>query len=65
MTTEQITKIQGKQIQIDKSGVGHCWLPADSIDCPADIAEEIAAEILDGLASCDDYVATNGQHYRW
>ncbi len=45
-------------------GQGHCWrTPAD---LPATIEEEIAAEILDGgRETCDDYVASNGQHYRW
>ena len=30
------------------------------------IAEEIAAEIIDGgQEACEDYLASNGQHYRW
>jgi len=33
---------------------------------PATITEEIAAEIIDGgRETCDDYIASNGQHYRW
>lgn len=54
-------------VQIDRSnGQGHCWKPADEIDLPADIREEIAAEIIDGKREhCGDYVASNGQHYRW
>lgn len=65
MTTEQV-KINGIKIQYDKSGVGHCWLPATEIDCPPDIQEEIAAEIIDGgVTDCDDYVASDGVHYRW
>lgn len=57
--------ICGKTIEHDKSGVGHNWLTIDASDLPAIIAEEIAAEIIDGIATCDDYVASNGQHYRW
>ena len=65
MTTEQI-KINGISIQYDKSGVGHCWVAADENDCPPSIQEEIAAEIIDGKVSeCEDYVASNGCHYRW
>jgi hypothetical protein len=64
-TTEQIT-INGISIQYDKSGVGHCWVGATEIDCLPSIQEEIAAEIIDGgNESCDDYVASNGVHYRW
>lgn len=52
-------------VQIDLSnGQGHCWRAAD--DLPAAIREEIAAEITDGCGDeCDDYAASNGQHYRW
>lgn len=65
MTTEQIT-INGIAIQHDKSGVGNCWVAADNDNCPPSIAEEIAAEIIDGgNDDCDDYVAINGLHYRW
>ena len=63
MTTTIETKLAG--VQWDKSGgQGHCWVTA--ADLPADIREEIAAEIIDGKQeSCDDYTASNGQHYRW
>lgn len=55
-----------KQIQHDNSGVGHNWRNIDADDIPADIREEIAAEIIDGKQDeCSDYVATNGLHYRW
>lgn len=58
--------ICGIQIQHDNSGIGHNWRNIDSDDIPADIREEIAAEILDGgKDECKDYVATNGLHYRW
>lgn len=56
----------GRVIQYDKSGVGHCWVAANEIDCPASIQDEIAGEIIDGgLDSCDDFLASNGIHYRW
>jgi hypothetical protein len=63
---EEGFNICGKTIQIDRSGVGQCWEAADEIDCPADISEEIAAEILDGgKKTCQKYLATNGINYRW
>ena len=56
--------ITGHGVQHDPSGVGHAWQPAS--DIPASIAEEIAAEIIDGKQeSCSDYVASNGLNYRW
>lgn len=62
--TTTATDICGKTIKHDASGVGHCWRVAS--DIPADISEEIAAEILDGgKDTCADYVASNGEHYRW
>ena len=62
----QKIEIDGCEIQYDKSGVGHCWVAADGDNCPASVVEEIAAEIIDGgKTECDDYVASNGQHYRW
>ena len=65
MTAVQI-EIQGQSIQYDPSGVGHAWRAATEIDCPASIQEEIAAEIVDGKnENRDDYVASNGVHYRW
>lgn len=54
------------QIQYDASGVGNAWQPATADNCPVTVQEEIAAEIIDGKQeSCDDYLASNGQHYRW
>lgn len=65
MTTERTT-VCGHTIQEDRSGVGHCWQSVSANDIPANIVEEIAAEIIDGgLESCEDYTATNGMHYRW
>lgn len=66
MTTNEAVNVCGCEIQIDRSGVGHCWVPAAEHDCPANIQEEIAAEIIDGgQDECEDYVASNGLHYRW
>ena len=67
MKTQEIVNVAGKVISYDKSGgQGHCWVHADAIDCPPDIQKEIAAEIIDGKQdSCRNYVASNGQHYRW
>lgn len=56
----------GAQIQVDRSGQGHNWRTVDAYDLPAGIVEEIAAEIIDGgQDECEDYVASNGLHYRW
>lgn len=64
MSTNEIISKYG--IQIDNSGQGHNWKDANEDNCPASIAEEIAAEIIDGgKDSVDDYVASNGCHYRW
>ena len=56
--------VLGRKVYCDESGgQGHCWRNGW---IPADIAEEIAAEILDGgREECRDYTASNGQHYRW
>lgn len=61
----ELFTICGKEIKHDRSGVGHCWVDADDDCVPQHIAEEIAAEILSGKDTCDDYVASNGQHYCW
>ncbi len=66
MTSTTETKICGTTIQHDNSGVGHNWRNIDAQDIPANIVEEIAAEINDGgQDECEDYVASNGVHYRW
>ena len=60
------TTICGKRIQHDNSGVGHNWRTIDANDIPADICEEIATEIIDGkMSKCEDFVGSNGLHYRW
>lgn len=58
--------LETKRIQHDNSGVGHNWRTIDADNLPPNIAEEIAAEIIDGgKEECSDYVASNGLHYRW
>lgn len=58
--------ICGCRVQHDASGQGHAWRNVNASEIPANIVEEIAAEILDGgKDECDDYVASNGLHYRW
>ena len=53
-------------MEVDRSGVGHCWVYMTPADMPANVREEIEGEIIDGgLDSCDGYVASNGLHYRW
>jgi hypothetical protein len=65
MTTNE-TLVLGREIQIDRSGVGHAWVRISADDCPPSIVQEIEAEIIDGgNETCEDYLATNGQHYRW
>ena len=60
------TLVCGHQIQRDDSGVGHCWRNIDRESISADVVLEIEAEIIDGgKDSCDDFVGSNGQHYRW
>jgi hypothetical protein len=66
MTTENETLVCGCQVQVDKSGVGHCWVDVAADDIPANIREEIEGEIIDGgKEDCGDFVASNGLHYRW
>jgi len=61
-----ITTICGITIEHDNSNVGHNWRTIDSGDIPANIREEIAAEIIDGgKATCSRYTASNGLSYRW
>ena len=62
----QLSKVCGKTIEIDRSGQGHCWRTVSAGFIPYDIIEEIEGEILDGgRATCADFVASDGQHYRW
>lgn len=56
----------GSQVQVDRSGVGHCWVNVSAADIPANIREEIEGEMIDGgEEDCDDFIASNGLHYRW
>ena len=64
MTVEQLNAILDT-VQHDASGQGHAWRTVGQ-DLPADIREEIAAEIIDsGRESCDRYRASSGERYRW
>lgn len=68
MTKQESLLVCGNQVQIDRSGgQGHCWRDVeDTIDLPPSIREELEGEMIDGgVDSCLDYVASNGQHYRW
>ena len=55
----------GCDVEIDMSdGQGHCWVPAGYL--VPKIEEEIAELIIEeGKETCEDYVASNGRHYRW
>ena len=64
-STKNEMTICGKKIQHDNSGVGHNWRAIDANDIPADIREEIAAEIIDGKRESGEYTATNALNYRW
>lgn len=56
-------EIQGVEIQVR---VGSSWRLANEDNCPANIVEEIAAEILDGgVEETSGYTASNGLVYRW
>lgn len=59
-------EIENKTIQVDTSGAGQGWRVADENSCPANVQQEIAAEIIDGkVTETRDYLASNGIHYRW
>lgn len=63
---EDTALVCGRQVQVDRSGVGHAWVDVDAGDIPANIRVEIECEIIDGgKEECDDHVASNGLHYRW
>ena len=64
MTTK--IEINGKKIQVDRSGAGHHWVAADQDFLPANVQAEIEGEIIDGkVEHTGDFTASNGQHYRW
>ena len=56
--------INGKTIQIDRSGVGHCWKNVAEHDLTDDLFDTIAAEIIDGDCQTGT-VVIGGIHYRW
>jgi hypothetical protein len=57
----------GRNVEEDASGgQGHCWRLVRGDEMPASIRAEIEAEMIDGgVDSSDDYMASNGCHYRW
>lgn len=58
--------ICGCAVEIDRSGQGHAWGPIEVLDIPDQVRLEIEGEIIDGEnTECDDFQASNGQHYRW
>ena len=60
--TNELNTICGAAVQ---QRHGQTWTDIDDLT-PATIREEIAAEILDdGVEECDEYLASNGQVYRW
>lgn len=60
------TLVCGNQVQVDHSGVGHAWFDIDAEDIPANIREEMEGEMIDGgKDECEDFVGSNGLHYRW
>ena len=60
------TTVCGNKVQHDNSGVGHNWRDIAASDIPANIREEIEGEMIDGKKDeCEDFVASNGLHYRW
>ena len=66
MDIQENQLVCGSQVQVDRSGVGHCWVDVAADDIPANVREEIEGEILDGgKEECYDFVASNGLHYRW
>jgi hypothetical protein len=56
-----------RTVEEDASGgQGHCWRIVRADELPANILAEIEAEMTaGGTASTDDYMASNGCHYRW
>lgn len=63
----EIETVYGSQVQQDLSnGQGHCWRNVAREDIPANVVLEIEGEMIDGgQDECSDFVASNGQHYRW
>jgi hypothetical protein len=64
MTTDE-TLVCGCRVQVDRSGVGHCWVDVAADDLPGQVREEIEGEVIDGRREEGQMVASNGLHYRW
>ncbi len=61
-----MTLVNGFLIQWDASGQGHSWRNASVNELPAAVRTEIEGEMIDGgHGARSDFVASNGQHYRW
>jgi len=54
----------GHTIQTDNSGVGHNWRTMHVDDLRPDVANIIAAEIIDGERESGEEIIC-GVHYRW
>jgi hypothetical protein len=67
MKTNEINYAELYEIQVDRSGVGHCWVGIDHEDIFADILEEILTEAIEGgdREEWTEYTATNGVSYRY
>ncbi len=67
MKNETPDVICGCDVWFDPSGgQWHRAVDATPENTPANIADEIAAEILDGGKTyCESFRASNGQYYRW
>lgn len=63
-TATEFATTCGKTIQIDRSGVGHNWRNLPAADLTDDLADTIAAEIIDGDRPTGSIVI-GGIHYRW
>ena len=59
------TLVCGCRVQVDLSGVGHCWVDVGADDLPGSIREEIEGEIIDGGREEGEITGSNGLRYRW
>lgn len=57
--------VLGCQIQRRCSSGRQCWRNVAKEDLPWQILEEIEGEIGGGSLRCNDFIASNGRHYRW
>lgn len=64
--SDEALYVCGNQVQVDRSGVGHCWVNVAAEDLPASIREEIEGEMIDGgKDTCEKFRGSNGLYYRW